>query len=346
MIIKNQPIHILDEVIAPGERKEILVPMPKLYDGSPLYSHVHVINGKNPGPTLCLIGALHGDELNGIEIIRTVLKSKRISEEINGALIAIPVVNVHGVLYQQRYLLDRRDLNRSFPGSEQGSLAARVANLFYSEIIQKCTHLIDLHTGSLHRDNLPQVRASLVTKEIRALAEAFNAPVVLNAKTIEGSLREIALQRKISILVYEAGEALRLNHTAIKFGVRGIFNVMSYLKMIKSDTVNKPIPSLICESSAWIRAKSSGLFVTSKFLGNTVKTNDKLGSIGTPIMTLNEEVIKTPIPGIIIGINNIPLVHEGAALYNIATLDKLTKKQMRLLELLDNDDSEKIVDDN
>lgn len=159
----KKSLQILGKEIEPGVRSQILLPMPKLYDGSPLYSHVHVINGHKPGPTLCLIAALHGDELNGIEIIRTVLKSKQLNnlKNLNGTIIAAPIVNIYGFLYQQRYLMDRRDLNRSFPGSSTGSLAGRTANLFYNEIFQKSDFLIDFHTGSLHRSNLPQVRATL-----------------------------------------------------------------------------------------------------------------------------------------------------------------------------------------
>ncbi|MBP9722187.1 MAG: succinylglutamate desuccinylase/aspartoacylase family protein [Gammaproteobacteria bacterium] len=341
----NEDLHILGEVIKPGEHKEILMPMPKLYIGSPLFSHVHVINGKKPGPILGLIAALHGDELNGIEIIRKILKIRKI-KEINGCLIAIPVANVHGFVYQQRYLMDRRDLNRSFPGTENGSLAARIAQLFYKEIIVKCTHIIDFHTGSLHRSNLPQIRGNIDNKDIRKLAMIFNPPVILNAKTRDGTLRAVANDLKIKLLVYEAGEALRLEQTAIKFGVRGTINIMTHLGMINKDFISSyttNIPSLICESSAWIRARHSGLFTGIKKLGNSVKANEVLGSIANP-MSYHEKYIRTPISGIIFGINNSPLVHEGSALFNIASPEKMTRKQMALLELLDNEEVESLVE--
>lgn len=342
----NNSINILGEVIEPGVRKEILLPMPKLYDGSPLYSHIHVLNGSKPGPTLCLTAAIHGDELNGIEIIRKVLKSKQLKNlnKVYGAIIAAPIVNIYGFLYQQRYLMDRRDLNRSFPGNSKGSLAGRTAYLFYKEIFQKCNCLIDFHTGSLHRSNLAQVRAKLGNKSVRKLANAFGAPVILNANIRAGSIRELAYTNKIPLIVYEAGEALRLDSTAIKFGVQGVFNVIKHLGISEHVKYKEnKLPSLICESSAWVRAKASGLFNTSKKLGNLVEKGDKLGFITNP-MTLSEEPVTTPISGIIIGINNSPLVHEGGALFNIASPQKLSKKQITVMELLDNDEAESIIE--
>lgn len=342
----TQTLTIMGEVIAPGERKEILMPIPKLYDGSPLYSHIHVLNGGNPGPVLCLAAALHGDELNGIEIINRVLQSRQLSnlKNLYGAIIAVPVVNVYGFLYQQRYLMDRRDLNRSFPGSSNGSLAGRTANLFYNEVFKKCTHIIDFHTGSLHRSNLPQVRAKLNNEAIKTMASVFGAPVVLNSNIREGSLREVAVKDKISVIVYEAGEALRLDAMAIKFGINGVFNMINYLGISKSIKVRShKFQSLICETSAWARSKNSGLFNTTKKLGQSVHQGEKLGIITNP-MTLEDEVIKTPISGIIIGINNSPLVHEGSALFNIASPEKLTRKQISVLELLDNDEVETMID--
>lgn len=342
----NNGIEILGKVIEPGVRSQILLPMPKLYDGSPLFSHIHVLNGYNPGPILCLIAALHGDELNGIEIIRKVLKSNQLKnlKKLNGTIIAAPITNIYGFLYQQRYLMDRRDLNRSFPGSSVGSLAARTADLFYQEIFKKSNFLIDFHTGSLHRSNLPQIRAKLSNNAVKDLANAFGAPVILNSGIRAGSLREVAHNAKTPLIVYEAGEALRLDPTAIKFGVQGVFNVMKYLGM--SDNMKyKPnkLPSLVCESTAWVRAKASGIFNTSKRLGNLVRRGERLGIITNP-MTLSEEAVKTPLSGIIIGINNSPLVHEGGALFNIASPDKLTKKQIALMELLDNEEAESIIE--
>lgn len=340
--MKNEPIKILDEVIKPGERKNILMPMPNLYDGTPMFSSIHVINGKKPGPVLCLMGAVHGDELNGVAIIRKFLKSKKINN-INGTIIAVPIVNIYGFLYQQRYLMDRRDLNRTFPGSGSGSLASRVAHLFFHEIVVKCTHIIDFHTGAASRINLPQIRSTLNNKQSLDFARAFNAPVILKSDNRAGSLREAATAKKIQCLVYEAGEALRMDALSIKFGIKGIFNILAYLKMLDKKSNPNALSSLICNTSVWVRAKTSGLFNPKVNLGNAIELKEKIGTIANP-MNLSEEKIVAPIPGIIIGMNNHPLVHEGSALFNIATPEKLSKKQKEVLELLDNDEVEILVD--
>jgi len=342
---KKKPLEIMGKLIAPGAREEIKLLMPKLYDGSPLHSHVHVLNGKYPGPVLCLTAAIHGDELNGIEIIRKVINSKSLKNlnNMHGSIIAAPIVNIYGFLYQQRYLMDRRDLNRSFPGSEHGSLASRIANLFYTEIYQKSNFVIDFHTGSLHRANLPQIRAKLASKKTKELANAFGAPVILNSNTRPGSLREVCHKNKIPVIVYEAGEELRLDQLAIKFGVQGVFNILNQLGIQEHVNYKKNKPhSLLCETSAWVRSKQEGLFSSSKRLGNLVKQGEKLGFITNP-MTMSSEVVKTPISGIIIGINNLPLAHEGSALFNIASPEKLTKEQLTVLEMLDNDEVESIL---
>ena len=340
----NDDFHILGEIIKPGERREVLMPMPKLYDDSPLFSHIHVINGLKPGPVVTLISTLHGDELNGIEIIRKIIKSKSL-KDLNGTLIAIPIANVQGFLYQQRYLMDRRDLNRSFPGSEDGSLASRIAHLFFKEVVIKSSHIIDFHTGSLCRSNLPQIRGNIDNEDILNLAKVFNPPVILNAKTRDGTLREVCNRHNVKIIVYEAGEALRLDQAAIKFGVLGTYNVLTHLGMISRPAAmqdNLP-PSLVCESSAWIRAKRSGIFTTVKKLGHSIKAGEVIGSIANP-MSYQEEYIHTPISGIIFGINNSPLVHEGAALFNIASPEKITKEQMNLLELSDIEEIETLLE--
>ncbi|NKB47567.1 MAG: succinylglutamate desuccinylase, partial [Legionellales bacterium] len=190
------PLSIHGKLVYAGEHTTILLPMPELYDWTPLSMPVHVLRGKTPGPTLCITAAIHGDEVNGIEIVRRLLK-KKIFNQLSGTLIAIPIINIYGFLYQDRYLMDRRDLNRAFPGSQKGSLAARLAHLIATEIIDKATHCIDLHAGSLHRINLPQIRADLDAPEIMPLAETFNAPVILHATLRDGSMRQYANDQSI-----------------------------------------------------------------------------------------------------------------------------------------------------
>ena len=328
--MNNNIINIFGNTINPGERKEILLPMPSLYDGSPLYSHIHVINGKKPGPVLCLTAAIHGDELNGVEIINKVLSSKKL-KDINGTLIAVPVVNVYGFLYQQRYLMDRRDLNRFFPGDSRGSLASKIANLFYENVFKQSTHIVDFHTGSLHRVNFPQIRAVLDDDYMKSFAKSFGAPIILNSSIRAGSLRAIAHKHNKPLLVYEAGESLRFDSLSIKYGIHGVFNVMHFLGMLDKKYKDTSSP-VFCESSVWIRAKYSGFFI---------KENDILGHVTNP-MSLKNNTIISPISGFIIGINNNALVHDGGAIFNIALLNKINKKQIRTLELLDSDEMDNL----
>lgn len=309
-------------IIPPGKRMTIMLPMPKLYDWTPMNMPVHVVRGSQPGPVLCVTGAVHGDEINGVEIIRRLLK-KRFPKNLKGTLIAVPIINIYGFLYQDRYLMDRRDLNRCFPGSNTGSLASRLAYLVMNELVAKATHIIDLHTGSLHRTNLPQIRANLELAHIEKLAKAFHAPVILHSKERDGSLRQAANDRGIPLLLYEAGEALRFNEQAIHIGLKGVLNVMQALNMLPQEHHANPLPpSPIAKSSIWVRAPHSGILRPYKSLGKKVKKGEKLGLIVNPIGE-EEYTVNARISGMVIGQTNLPLVHEGAALFNLASFKPL-----------------------
>lgn len=217
----DKELVIGGETVLPGETKKIALDMPPLYTATSMSIPVYVKRGKRPGPTLFVSAAIHGDELNGIEIVSRLIKSRTI-DKLKGTLIAVPMVNVYGVLNQSRYLPDRRDLNRSFPGSKKGSLAGRLAYLFFKEVVSKCDVGIDLHTGAIHRSNLPQVRADLDDEDVLAMAKAFGVPVLLNADIRDGSLRATASEAGIKILLYEAGQALRYDEFSIRAGVKEI----------------------------------------------------------------------------------------------------------------------------
>ncbi|KTD57199.1 succinylglutamate desuccinylase / aspartoacylase family protein [Legionella sainthelensi] len=315
-------IMIGDEKIKPGQRKTILLPMPKLYDWTPICLPIHVINGPEEGPTLCITAAIHGDEINGVEIIRRLLKKKGL-KHINGSVIAIPIVNVYGFLYQERYLMDRRDLNRSFPGSSKGSLASMLAEIISKQILSQSTHAIDLHTGSNHRFNLPQIRANLDMQGIEDLARAFNVPVILHSTFRDGSMREYANEQGIHILVYEGGESLRFDELSIRTGINGILSVMGALEMIKTSKygVKKCTPT-VSRNSYWLRAPISGILRHIKKSGNKVTKGQVIAIIANPSST-EEYKLKSPISGIIIGESKLPLVHSGQALFHIATFEKL-----------------------
>ncbi len=304
-----------------GETKRIELPMPPLYTDTHMAMPVYVQRGKRPGPTLFVSAAIHGDELNGTEIIGRLIKSKSL-KSLKGTLIAVPIVNVYGVLNQSRYLPDRRDLNRSFPGSKKGSLAGRLANLFYSEIVSKCDYGIDLHTGAIHRSNLPQIRANLDDEETLQLAHAFGMPVLLNADLRPGSLREAAAQTGTKVLLYEAGEALRYDEFSIRAGVKGIINVMREIGMLtKRKKQGHTITQYIARQSGWVRASESGFVSHKAQLGDHVSKGDILASIADPFGTELDTVI-SPEEGVIIGKQNIPLAQEGEAMYHIAYFRK------------------------
>lgn len=304
--------------IKPGERASFDLPVTTLYTHTPVAIPVQVIRGKKPGPRVFVSAALHGDEINGVEIIRRFLFHGSL-KRLRGTIIAIPIVNVHGFINHSRYLPDRRDLNRSFPGSSKGSLAARLAYLFMKEIVSKCTHGIDLHTGAIHRDNLPQIRANLDDDETSRLAAAFGVPVLLNSDLRDGSLREAAAEAGIPMLLYEAGEALRFNEVSIRAGVRGIINVLRALDMIpkSSKATKKVISPIIARSSVWYRAPASGIMRNAIALGARVSKNQVLGIVADPFGKTESPVIAQH-NGILIGRTNIPLVNEGDALFHVA----------------------------
>ncbi|HDZ16528.1 MAG TPA: succinylglutamate desuccinylase/aspartoacylase family protein [Methylophaga aminisulfidivorans] len=311
------------EEIKLGQNTIVDIPLPDLYMQTSLSMPVHVIRGRRDGPTIFVSAAVHGDEINGVEIIRRLVKSKSL-KGLRGTLIAIPVVNVYGFLNQSRYLPDRRDLNRCFPGSEEGSLAARLADSFMKEVVSKCTHGIDLHTAAIHRDNLPQIRADLSNVEVESMAQAFDAPVVVNSSLIQGSLRFAAEEYDVPVIVYEAGEALRFNEMSIRAGVKGVIGVMRHIGMLSpSRTKKRKHDPFVARSSAWVRSPQSGIFRMMVPMGASVNKGDLLGMVAAPYGKgeSETEVLATS-SGIVIGRTNIPLVNEGEALFHIARFNK------------------------
>jgi hypothetical protein len=250
------------------------------------------------------------------------MQRKRL-QTLRGTLLTIPVVNVYGFLQHSRYSPDRRDLNRFFPGSEKGSLTSQLAGTFMEEVVKGCTHGIDLHAGSNYRSNLPQVRAAIDDPETLRLAKAFKVPVIINAKTRDGSLRHAAAESGVTMLLYEAGEALRFDELAIRAGVRGVTAVMQTLGML---TPRRRPPSemdsLIADTTSWIRAPASGILRMKVPLGGRVARNSRIGAIADPFGG-EEEDIRSPVSGMVIGRLNMPLVHQGDAVIHIAHLDRL-----------------------
>lgn len=311
-------IKIIDTSIPAGTRTRIEIPVARLATDAWFSIPVEVVHGQHPGPRVWISAAVHGDELNGIEIIRSVLEKVE-PAHLHGAVIAVPIVNVFGFLYQDRYLPDRRDLNRSFPGSKSGSLASRLAHLFMAEIVKGCTHGIDLHTGSNHRTNLPQVRANLKDAETRRCAEAFHAPMMMHSQTRDGSLREAATRQGIHALLYEAGEPLRFDQDSIHVGVDGVLRVLHALEMIEHSPSHPEIKTMEVSKSSWIRARASGIFRLGVKLGEQVEKKQIVGVIGDAFGDLRS-TIRTPKAGVIIGHTTNPLVNRGDALVHLGDL--------------------------
>ena len=317
--MKAKPFRIAGATIAPGERRTIELPSPGLYSHTRMRMPVQVVHGKRPGPVVFISAAVHGDEINGVEIIRRLLREP-LMNNLRGTILAVPIVNVFGFEQRSRYLPDRRDLNRFMPGSEHGSLASRIANLFFAEIVRRSDLGIDLHTAAIHRDNLPQLRVNLEDPILRPLAEAFGTPVILHSGYMQGSLRYAASEEHIPVIVYEAGEALRFDEVAIRIGLRGIIQVLRQLGMLRN-VRHKAKPAAVLRSSTWVRASQSGILRTLMPLGAAVSTGNVLGVIADPFGE-NEINVEAPFNGVIIGRANLPLVMEGEALFHIGRTRK------------------------
>lgn len=311
----RDPIVIGGQEVGPGQRETVDLFVARLYTHTEMAMPVKVLHGEQDGPTLFLSATLHGDEINGVEIIRQVLRRLR-NQEVRGTLLAVPVVNVFGFVYQSRYLPDRRDLNRSFPGSSRGSQASRMAHLFFNEVVARCQYGIDLHTAAPPRTNLPQIRADLRDDETRRCALAFGAPLMMGSAGPEGSLRRVAARRGIHLLVYEAGEPHRFNEDAIAMGVDGVMRVLKRLGMIDLE-VPRTSKTRQAEGSRWVRARQSGVFRLQCKMGDSVEKDDPIGVIADPFGD-DSLVVRSPISGVVIGHVISPLVHRGEAVVHIA----------------------------
>jgi hypothetical protein len=318
--MKGQTISVGKQDVEPGTRKTVELAVANLYTHTHLNMPVHVVNGRRDGPTLFLTAAIHGDELNGVEIIKRVLK-RSILKGLRGRILAVPIVNVFGFIDQSRYLPDRRDLNRSFPGRGSGSLAARLAHLLATEIVAKADYGIDLHTGAVDRTNLPQVRADLSEPRVRRMAEAFGAPVVIDANVREGSLRQYTGEIGVPTLLYESGEALQFDELSIGVGVRGIIRVMRELEMLPPRAgPRKAATPIYTNATTWVRAPMSGLIESRCRLGQQVRAQQVLARISDPFGEVEVDVTAST-GGIVIGRSTAPLAHEGDALIHLARFD-------------------------
>ncbi len=326
MAAARKPFEIAGRRIAPGQRATVDLPVSTLSDHTPVTMSVHVVHGKKPGPVMFVSAAIHGDEVIGVEIVRRLLRTPSI-DRMAGTLLAVPIVNTFGFLNQSRYLPDRRDLNRVFPGTASGSLASRLAHLFLTEIVSRSDYGIDLHSAAVQRTNLPQVRISPGNAVTSKLAEVFGAPVILTSKLRDGSLRMAAGDKGVSMLLYEAGEGLRFDEYAARAGVMGILRVMHHLDMVGAKGISKAkVKPILSQRSNWLRAPAGGLLRMFRQSGDVVAAGDLLGIVSDPFGENETEVICGE-GGIIVGRTNLPIINEGDALFHIASLPDAAKAE-------------------
>ena len=311
----NEPFEIGDFLVKPGTREHLQLPLPGASGHLLQRLPVTVIHGKQAGPKVFICAAVHGDEVLGTEIIRQLL-AKPALKRINGTLVVVPVVNIYGFIQHSRYLPDRRDLNRSFPGSSVGSLAARLANVLMTEVVERCTHGIDLHTAAIHRTNLPHLRICDDTKENVRLCQAFGVPVVLCSELRDGSLRQAVQDLGKPMLLFEGGEALRLDMRVARSAVSGILGVLSALEMLPPRKPPK-IAATLTSESYWVRAHQAGLFHRNARLGDHVKRGQTVGFITDPFDQTRYELTARA-AGILIGHCSNPVVNEGDGLFHVA----------------------------
>ncbi len=312
--MENKALKISGEVIEPGQLKEMSVTISRLPTHTPVEIPITIYRAKEPGPVLLLSGGIHGDEINGVEIVRRIIVNKHHRVKA-GTVICMPIINVHGFLNFSREVPDGKDINRSFPGAKKGSLASQMAYFLQQRILPIIDYGIDFHTGGSRINNYPQIRADLGVEENEFLAKAFGCKYVINAPYREKSFRRAADKMGKSLLVYEGGESLRLRKHAIDEGVEGTLRVMKALNMIESAPEPRRQPIIIKESR-WIRATTAGLYHSFVRPGEYVEKKGKLGLITDPFGEF-EKPFKSTITGHVIAVNTIPVVNRGDALIHI-----------------------------
>jgi uncharacterized protein len=316
--------------IATGTRATVELEVSVLANSTRMNLPVHVVHGEKLGPVFFISGVVHGDEIQGVEIVRRILASAEL-KNLSGTLLAVPIVNSFGFLNHSRYMPDRRDLNRSFPGSDRGSLASLLADLFFNEVVLRSSCGIDFHTAALHRTNLPQIRIAPDDKDLLRLADAFAPPVILTSKLRDGSLRESAKNSGVKVLLYEGGEALRFEESSIDVGVKGTLRVMKLLGMIADAPAALPHAAPTHTSaSSWLRAPEGGILHSVRRIGDRVGINEPVGVISDPLGTARVAVVADG-DGIIIGRTNLPIVNRGDALFHIAREKKKSREAVQSL---------------
>jgi predicted deacylase len=317
-VSKLKKIVVLGKEILPGKTEELNLDVARLHTSTPIQVPVIVSRGKHEGPTLLLMAGVHGDEINGVEIIRRVIR-KGWNKPTHGTVICIPIFNIFGFLSVSRELPDGRDLNRSFPGSLTGSLASQFAYHFMKEIAPIADYIVDFHTGSAQRSNFPQIRCVFEDEESVELAKVFNPPFVIHSGLIPKTLRETLIKRKKKILLFEGGKTNSLDEFVVNEGLEGIKRLMNHFGMRNFKLENNDHQPILIRATKWIRASNSGMFQATITCGSRVHIGTQLGIITDPFGKI-ERKVKSNVNGYVFCVNEAPIVHKGDAIFNIGSV--------------------------
>ncbi len=313
----NKKINICGTNVHAGEVANLALPLPEQYSCAPMYMPIKVIHGRKAGPCLVVFSGLRGNELNGLEIANRVIKTIN-PTQISGTIIAIPVMNVYGLTHSPATLPNGKDLEKSFPGNERGSYGERMAYLVTEEILKKADYCIELQTGALNHNILPQVYCNFENRKAKELAKIFRSPVVTNVTLKGNHLRQTTENLQIPLLVYQAGEAMRFDENAIELGVNGVKNVMRYLDILAKEPIHEVEP-IFSKEEEWVIGHKGGILHSKVNLGQTIERGETLGTISDPFGADSVEPIRSAHKGVVVGINTAPLVHEGLPIFKIAS---------------------------
>lgn len=311
---ETTPLSLLGQSVEPGTRAELRWASGQSFDGTIVTTPVIVVHGATVGPRICLTAAVHGDELNGIEIIRRLMNELD-PAELSGTVIGVPIVNFLGYARGSRYLPDRRDLNRYFPGSPNGSAASRIAHSFFNEVAANCQALVDFHTGSFDRKNLPQVRGDLRIPAVLEFSRGFGATAVLHSPGSRGMLRRAAVEAGIPAITFEVGSPMRLEPAEIDHAVQALHTLLHKMGMTRSFRMWAE-PQALFYSAKWVRSDAGGMLFSEVNLGDRVRVGQRLGKVVDPVQN-SERAIVSPVQGKVIGMALNQIVLPGFATYHI-----------------------------
>lgn len=317
LFMKNKKIKICDAIIHPGEVANLALPLPEKSSCTPLYMPIKVISGLKKGPILVIFAVLKGTELNGLEIAHRIGFNTD-PKHISGTLIIVPVMNVYGLTHYPAISPSGKNLADCFPGDEEGGYGERIAHLVTNEILKKSDYCIELQTGELNHNILPTIYCNFENKEAKELAKIFQAPVITDVSVKNNSLRSATEELGIPLLVYQAGEAMRLDQSAIELGYEGVLNVMRAINILEKAPI-KDTRTIFSRDEEWILAHKGGILHPTSTLGQVIQKEDIIGTIKDPFGVDNVESVKSPIEGVIVGINTAPLIHEGLPIFKIAS---------------------------